>query len=516
MDTTSSIILGIVAFLIGGLTYFLVSLILRKRAQKTIRQLLDEAKVESERVKKEAQIGAKDEVYRLKEDFNKETQDARNELKQMEKRLLKREDALDSKVESIQRRERYIENLEKSAEQKYKELEAKTKEMENLINEEKKNLYNISGLNKEEATKLLLNRLETELATEKASLIQKTQNTAKEMAESEAKKIVALAIQRCAVDHTAPSVVATIDLPNEEMKGRVIGREGRNIRAFEKATGVDVIVDDTPGVIVVSAFDSVRREIARRVMEKLVLDGRIHPGRIEEMVETARKELDEQIQQTGKQTCYELNIHNINPKIVSLLGRLKYRTSYGQNVLQHSIEVAYLSAAIAADLGLDPVLAKRCGLLHDIGKAIDQEEEGTHPSLGAELARRSEERAEVIDAIEKHHETINPDFLYTVIVSAADAISAARPGARRETVEKYIKRLERLESIAGAYEGVENAYAIQAGREIRVIVNASKVDDNQAAITSRNIANDIEKELKYPGEIKVTVIRETRAIEYAR
>lgn len=513
---TVNIIIGVAALVLGGAIAYAAQFLQKNRVNKTIKQLMANANEEVERIKKAATLASKEETYRLKEELNRETQENRNELKNLERRLLKREDALDHKVESIQRRERYIENLEKSTEQKYRELEAKTKEASDLVNEEKKTLYNISGLNKEDATKLLLNKLETELQAEMATMIKKNQEKSQEAADSEAKKMVTMAIQRCAAEHTAQNTVSTVDLPSEDMKGRVIGREGRNIRAFEKAAGVDVIVDDTPGVIVISSFDSVKREIARRSMEKLIIDGRIHPGRIEEIIEATRKEVEDLIQQTGKQVCYDMNIHNINPKIVTMLGRLRFRTSYGQNILQHSVEVAYLSEAIASELGLNAVLAKRCGLLHDIGKATDQVEEGTHPKLGAELARRSEERPEVIDAIEKHHDTMNPEFLYTVLVSAADAISAARPGARRETVDKYIKRLERLESIATAYQGVENAYAIQAGREIRVIVNSGKIDDSQATIVSRNIANDIEKELKYPGEIKVTVVRETRAIEYAR
>jgi ribonuclease Y len=513
---TVNIIIGVAALVFGGAIAYAVQLLQKNRVNKTVKQLLADAGEEAERIKKAATLASKEEIYRFREDLNRETQEGRNELKNLERRLEKREDALDHKVESIQRRERYVENLEKSAEQKYRELEAKTKEMSDLVNEEKKTLYNISGLNKEDATKLLLNKLENELQSEMAAMIRKNHEKSQEAAESEAKKVVTMAIQRCAAEHTAQNTVSTVDLQSEDMKGRVIGREGRNIRAFEKAAGVDVIVDDTPGVIVISSFDSVKREIARRSMEKLIIDGRIHPGRIEEIVEATRKEVEDVIQQTGKQVCYDMNIHNINPKIVTMLGRLRFRTSYGQNILQHSVEVAYLSEAMASELGLKPELAKRCGLLHDIGKATDQVEEGTHPKLGSELARRCEERPEVIDAIEKHHDTMNPEFLYTVLVSAADAISAARPGARRETVDKYIKRLERLEAIATAYQGVENAYAIQAGREIRVIVNSGKIDDSQATIVSRNIANDIEKELKYPGEIKVTVVRETRAIEYAR
>ncbi|MFA5794040.1 MAG: ribonuclease Y [Candidatus Brocadiia bacterium] len=516
MENLITIIVGVLGLGVGAVVVYFISSTQKKKVNKVADQIIAEAKEESERIKKAGALASKEEVYRLKEQLNHDAQEERNELKAFERRLLKREDALDHKVESLQRREKYIENLEKSSEQKLRDMEAKTKELTDLINEEKKTLYNISGLNKEEATRILLSKMESELQSEIVGMVNKYRAKARETTEGEAKKVISLAIQRCAAEHTAQNTVSTVDLPNEDMKGRIIGREGRNIRAFEKAAGVDVIVDDTPGVLVISSFDSVKREIARRSMEKLIIDGRIHPGRIEEIVEATRKEVEDVIQQTGKQTCYDLNILNINPKLVTMLGRLRFRTSYGQNILQHSIEVAYLTETMASELKLNPELARRCGLLHDIGKATDQVEEGTHPGLGAELARRCEERPEIVDAIEKHHDTMNPEFVYTVLVAAADAISAARPGARRETVDKYIKRLERLEAIATAYQGVENAFAIQAGREIRVIVNSGQIDDSQATIISRNIANDIEKELKYPGEIKVTVVRETRAIEYAR
>ncbi|MEK7449074.1 MAG: ribonuclease Y [Planctomycetota bacterium] len=502
--------------LLGYGIFVMIGFLRKAGAQRKAETILISAREEAERIKKDASLASKEEVYKAKESFARETQESSQELKNFEKRLLKREDALDHKADTLQRRERYIENLEKNLETQNKETEARKSELNRLIEEEKKTLYNVAALNKEEATKMLLGKLEGELQVEMAGLINKVKEQTKEAAEVEAKRIITMAIQRCAANHTVESVVSAIDLPNEEMKGRIIGREGRNIRAFEKVTGIDVIVDDTPGVIVIYGFDCVRREIARRAMEKLIVDGRIHPGRIEEVVENTRKEVDEVIQETGKQVCYEVGLHNINPKLVPVLGRLKFRTSYGQNVLQHSVEVAHLTASMAAELGLDANLAKRCGLLHDIGKAVDQESEGTHPVLGADLARRFGERPEVIDAIEGHHADMKPDFIYTVLVTAADAISASRPGARRESLDKYVKRLERLESIANGYTGVEHAYAIQAGRELRVIVNASKMDDNQATITCRNIAKDIEKELKYPGEIKVTLIRETRIIEYAR
>ena len=505
------------AGLVAGYGIFMLISVLRKGgARRKAENIVNIAKQEAEHVKKDALLASREEVYKLKESFEKETQETRQELKSLERRLLKREDALDRKVDTLQRRERQLENQERNLDRKNKEAEDKKSELDALLAEEKKTLYKLAGLNKEDATKLLLSKLENEMETEMAGMINKVKDRAKETANAEAKRVITMAIQRCAADHTAESVVSTIDLPSEDMKGRIIGREGRNIRAFEKASGIDVIVDDTPGVIVISGFDGVRREIGRRAMEKLISDGRIHPGRIEEVVEKTKKEVDEVIQQTGKQVCSEMGMHNIHPKLVHTLGRLKYRTSYGQSVLQHSTEVSVLAMIMASELKLDAQLAKRAGLLHDIGKAVDQDSEGTHPSLGGELARRYNERPEVIDAIEKHHEDANADFIYTVLISAADAISAGRPGARRESLEKYVKRLERLEAIANGYTGVENTYAIQAGRELRVIANAKKVDDNQATIICRNIAQDIEKELKYPGEIKVTLIRETRIIEYAR
>jgi ribonuclease Y len=510
------ILVVIGAFILGAAAFYMVVLIQRKREKGKTRDIISQSQTDAERIKKEAAFAAKEEAYRIKEQANRDIQETRQELKSFERRLLKREDVIDRKADMFQKRERYVENMEKSVEEKNKLIENKNKELADIIETEKKTLHQISGLSKDEASKILLSRIETELQKEEVDLIRKYQEKSKEMAENEARRVVTMAIQKYAADQTTQSTVSTVDIINDDMKGRIIGREGRNIRAFEKASGVELIVDDTPGVVVISSFDAVRREVARRALEKLIADGRIQPGRIEEIIELSKKEVDEFIIQAGKQTCYEMNIPNLNQKLVALLGRLKFRTSYGQNVLQHSIEVAYLSSAMAAELKFDANLAKRAGLLHDIGKAIDQVEEGTHPALGADLAKRCDEKPEVINAIEKHHETTSPELLYTVLVAAADAISAARPGARRDTVEKYLQRIKQLETIANAYQGVENSYAIQAGREIRVIVNVTKVDDNQATIISRNIAKDIEKDLKYPGEIKVTVIRETRAIEYAR
>jgi ribonuclease Y len=416
----------------------------------------------------------------------------------------------------LNRKEQQLEELARTFERRSLDLKQRETDVSRLQEQANNELQRISGLSSDEAKRILLEKTSQELEQERAELVRKAADRAHEEAEEQARTIISSAIQRCAADHTAENVVSVIDLASDDMKGRIIGREGRNIRAFEKATGMDVIVDDTPGVVVVSGFNSIRREVARRAMEKLILDGRIHPARIEEVVQATEKEMEQVIQEAGRKAAREVDVHNLPPKLVSYLGRLKYRTSYGQNVLQHSIEVANLSGIIAGELGLDAQLAKRCGLLHDLGKSADHEQEGSHPDIGADLARRFQERPEVISAAGGHHDTgAMADSVYTAIVAAADAISAARPGARRETLENYIKRLERLEGIARAYPGVDKAYAIQAGREVRVIVNAQKVPDGHLAKLCRDIAKDVENEMTYPGEVKVTVIRETRAVEVA-
>jgi metal dependent phosphohydrolase len=384
----------------------------------------------------------------------------------------------------------------------------KSAQLDDLIQEEKNTLYRVSGLSADDAEKLLLNRLEKELERECASLIEKYTNKAKDEAEKNAISIVGTAIQRYTANNTIDNVVSTIELPGDEMKGRIIGREGRNIRAFEKATGVDVIVDDTPGIIVLSGFDGVRREVARLAMKKLIVDGRIHPARIEEVVQETEKDIEQIILETGKQTSFELGIHDLHPEIIKLLGRLRYRTSYGQNQLQHSIEVSHLAGVLAGELKLDAQIARRCGLLHDIGKALSADVEGTHAIVGADFAKRYDEKPEIINAIASHHEEVPSETVYSVLINAADAISASRPGARRETLEKYVKRLEKLESVAMSFSGVESAFAIQAGREVRVIVHPDKVSDSLASKICYDIAKNIEEELEYPGEVTVTVIRE--------
>ncbi len=499
--------------------YFICILVYRKRhsaSEKKLKQLIEESTREAGKVKKEAELAAKAELYHRKEAFEKETQETRMELKQQERRLSKREDNMERKMELLTKKERYIDTLSANFALKEKKIDEKRLELEKVIEEENRALLRISNLSREEAEKLLLSRLEKELDIKCAEVISKKITEAKENAEQTATSLISTAIQRCAATHTAENIVSSIELPNNEMKGRIIGREGRNIRAFEKATGIDVIVDDTPGVIVLSGFDSVRREIARQSMEKLILDGRIHPAHIEEIVKETEKEIEQVIQETGKQTCFELGIHNVHPELIKLLGRLKYRTSYGQNQLQHSIEVSNLMGIIAGELKLDVPLAKRCGLLHDIGKAIGPEMEGTHAIAGADLAKRYDERPEVVNAIGGHHEEKPVESVYTVLVSATDAISAGRPGARRETLEKYIKRLERLESIATSFSGVESAYAIQAGREVRVMVCPDKINDKIAAKMCYDIAREVEAQLEYPGEVVVTVIRETRFVEHAK
>ncbi|TVL99913.1 ribonuclease Y [uncultured Candidatus Kuenenia sp.] len=499
--------------------YFICIAVIRKKQaakEKKVQQLIEDSKREAEKIKKEAELSAKAELFQRKEAIEKEMQETKIELRQQERRLSKREDNLERKVELLTKKEKHLDTLSANLGIKEKKVDEKNVELEKIIEEENNTLLKISNMSRDEAEKLLLTRLERELDIKCAELISKKIEEAKENAEQTALSLITTSIQRCASSHTAENIVSSIELPNNEMKGRIIGREGRNIRAFEKATGIDVIVDDTPGVIVLSGFDCVRREIARQSMEKLIVDGRIHPAHIEEIVKETEKEIEQVIMETGKQTCFDLGVHHIHPELIRLVGRLKYRTSYGQNQLKHSIEVANLMGILAGELKLDVALAKRCGLLHDIGKATGSESEGTHAIVGADLAKRYDERNEVINAIGGHHEERPVESVYTVLVSAADAISAGRPGARRETLEKYIKRLEKLEGIATSFNGVESAYAIQAGREVRIMVCPDKVNDKAAAKMCYDIANEIEKQLEYPGEVIVTVIRETRFVERAK
>ena len=514
------LLVGLLSALSAGVAGWFLRVLWQRYRLAMARQradlIIEEARAEAERTRRDADLAIKEELFQRRQALEEEVAEARKELKEAERRLAKREDSLDRKADLITKKERLIDEAEQGLAQKSRDLDERAKEVDRLIQEEKDTLYRITGLGPEEAKRILLERLETEVQHEASMIINRAIGEAQEEAERRAREIITTAIQRCAADHTVENVVSTIDLPGDEMKGRIIGREGRNIRAFERATGVDVIVDDTPGVVVVSGFDPIRREIARRSLEKLVSDGRIHPARIEEVVAATTKEVNELIVEAGKQAAMDADVHGLHPKEIGLLGRLHFRTSYGQSVLKHSLEVAYLASHIAGELGLDAKLAKRCGLLHDIGKAVDHEVEGGHPQIGADLARRYGERDEVVNAIAAHHEDVPATSVYTTVVAAADAISASRPGARRETLEKYIKRLQRLEELATSFEGVESAYAIQAGREIRVIVDSAKVSDRDALRLCRAIAQQIEKELSYPGEVKVTLIRETRVVEYAR
>jgi ribonuclease Y len=470
---------------------------------------LEEADKDAETNKKEIVLEAKEEVHKLRAELDREIRDRRNEVQRIERRLLQREELLDKKVDALEQRE---ESLTK----KQKEAQKVHEDVLELYKKQVTELERLSGLSSEEAKQLLLSDIEKEIKHEAAMMIKDIESKAKEEGERKAKEIISLAIQKCAADHVAETTVSVVALPNDEMKGRIIGREGRNIRTLETLTGIDLIIDDTPEAVILSGFDPIRREVARVALEKLIVDGRIHPARIEEMVEKAKKEVDAYLRDQGEQATFETGVHGIHPEIIKLLGRLKFRTSYGQNVLKHSIEVAHLAATMAAELGADVKLAKRAGLLHDIGKAVDHEVEGPHVQIGADLAKRYKENNDVIHAISAHHGDIEATTVEAVLVQAADAISAARPGARRETLESYIKRLEKLEEIANSIDGVEKSFAIQAGREIRIMVKPDEIGDTDIVSVARDIVKRVENELEYPGQIKINVIRETRAIEYAK
>jgi ribonuclease Y len=473
-------------------------------------------KTEAENKAREIELKAKAEQMELRKQFDKETEAARRELKELDARLTKREDILDKKLDTLTVKERHLEDLQNRVTRSQQSVEAKDQELTRVLAEQRDRLLQISGLTADQAKEMLFKRIEEETRHECGELIQNITEHAQEEAKDKARQIIIQAIQRYAAEQTSDHTVSTVQIPSDDMKGRVIGREGRNIRSFEKATGVDVIIDDTPGVVVVSCFDPVRREIARISLERLVQDGRIHPARIEEVVAQVSKEMDEELSKIGKEAVQESNLPGIAKPVVPMLGRLHYRTSYGQNVLKHSLEVAYLSQTIADELGLDGQLARRAGLLHDIGKAMDHEQEGGHPQIGMEFLKRFNEPEAVLNAALAHHGDVPPTTPYTWIVMAADAISASRPGARRESLERYVKRLQDLEELAKGFDGVRQAYAIQAGREVRVIVDAKQVDDKVAMKIARDVAKKIETDMQYPGEIKVTLIREVRAVEYAR
>ena len=515
-----AVLASVFCFILGicltAVVHQMISRAKAKTFEQDLQRQIEGAKREAENIIKSTQIDAAAEAIKKKEEFTAESNQIRSELRETEARLSKREDTLDRQAEQLQQREKALKQQEQEIDRRVHSIGTKEKQLSVLMAQQKNQLLKITAMDVEEAKDLLLKRLEDECEHEMSTLIQRKVEEATESAEDKSREIMNTAIQRYAAEHTCDVSVSTVEIPNDDMKGRVIGREGRNIRAFEKATGVDVIVDDTPGMIVVSGFNPVRREVARLSMERLIQDGRIHPSRIEELVAQTKKDVNHKVLQLGKEAAVEANVRGLSNKVLSLLGALSFRTSYGQNVLRHSVEVAFLTQVMADELGLDGTMARRAGLLHDIGKAIDHEVEGSHPEIGANYLKRFNESPVVLNAVAGHHGDVAAENPYTPLVAAADAISASRPGARRETLERYIKRLEKLEEIASGFSGVENAYAIQAGREIRVIVDAEKVDDESAVKIARDIAKKVEGEMTYPGEIQVTLLREVRCIEYAK
>lgn len=515
--SVTMVVVAVIVALVAVVLCFFAGIPFRKRvAEKAIssaeseaRRIVEDAEKQAETKRKEGVIEAKEEALRIKNEAENELKERRNEVSRLERRAVQKEENLDKKLESLERKEETLER-------KIKENEEKKEQIEQLREEQTNELQRISGMSVEEARMTLLERVEIDARHDMAQKLSEIEQEYRESADEKAKNIVTLAIQRCAADSVSEATVSVVDLPNDEMKGRIIGREGRNIRAIETLTGVDLIIDDTPEAITISTFDPVRREIARLALEKLISDGRIHPSRIEEMVEKSRREVENTIKKEGEQATFEVGVHGINHELIKILGRLKFRTSYGQNVLKHSIEVAHIAGMIASELGLDATLAKRAGLLHDIGKAMSHEVDGSHVQIGVDLARKYKESKEVIHAIEAHHGDVEPTTLVAMIVQAADAISAARPGARRENLENYIKRLQRLEEIANSFDGIEKSFAIQAGREIRIMVKPEQIGDEDMLFLSKEIAKKIESELEYPGQIKIHLIRETRAFEYAK
>ena len=510
------IIINIAVFLIAAVIFTFVGIFIRKKiaesklksAENEAKKILDMAKIEAENSKKEEIFKAKEEILSARKDLDDEIRERRGEVQQQERRLIQKEENLERKLESVDKKEKDLLNKEQ-------ELAVKKEELKEIANRQMAELQKISGLSTEEAKKKLLSELEKTMTAEKAAVVREYESKAKEEAMKNAKEIVGYAIQKCAADHTSETTVSIVSLPNDDMKGRIIGREGRNIKALETLTGIDLIIDDTPEAVVISGFDPLRREVAKIALEKLIEDGRIHPAKIEEMVEKAKEEVENTIKEEGERAVLETGVVGLHPDLVKLIGKLKYRTSYGQNVLNHSIEVSNLARIMADELGLDPKLARRAGLLHDIGKALDHDMEGTHVEIGVEILKKYKENEKVINAVEAHHGDVEPQTIEAVLVQAADAISASRPGARRETLENYIKRLETLEKIADSFEGVEKSFAIQAGREVRIIVKPEKITDDQMVLMARDVAKKVEDEMEYPGQIKVQIIRETRASDIA-
>ncbi len=478
-------------------------------AETVVKRMIDDAEKKAESVKKEKLVEAKEEVHKVRAEAEKEYKERRNELQKYEKRVLQKEETLDKKISQVEEKDNRYND-------KFRKLQEKEEDISKLVDAQMQKLEDVSKLTLDEAKREILSMAEREVKQEMAIMVKDLESKAKDEAEKKAREIVSYAIQRCAADHVAETTVSVVSLPNDEMKGRIIGREGRNIRTLETLTGVDFIIDDTPEAVVLSAFDPIRREIARIALERLISDGRIHPSRIEEMVEKAKVEVDTMIKEEGEKASFETGVFGLHPELIKLLGRLKYRTSYGQNVLKHSVEISHLCGIMATEIGADPKLAKRAGLLHDIGKAVDHEMEGTHVEIGMDLLRRYKESKEVIHAMSTHHGDYEPQSVEAVLVTAADAISAARPGARGETLEAYIKRLEKLEEISNDFEGVDKSYAIQAGREVRILVKPEDINDAGLPLLARNITKRIEQEMEYPGQIKVNIIRETRAIDYAK
>ena len=518
-----NMVIGIAGLLVGVLLALAIAWLRRKQqrgqmelAQGTAARIIEEAKKEASAIKKEAEIQARDSVLQARTDFEKEVRETRRELQALEKRLINKEENLDKRVEAAEKRESELGRRESSVKAREKSLEEKATECDRLSDEAKRQIEHVAGMTREEAKKSLIDQMVEEAKHESAKRVRVIEEEAKEEAARRGQKIVALAIERLAGDFVAERTVTVVPLPSDDLKGRIIGREGRNIRALEAATGIDLIVDDTPESVIISGHNPIRREIARLSLEKLISDGRIHPGRIEEVVRKAEQEVDEAIREAGQKAIFDVGVHGVHPELVKLLGRLKYRYSYAQNVLLHSIEAAFICGNMAAELGLNEKQARRAALLHDIGKAVDHEVEGSHAIIGAELARKYGESPKIVNAIAAHHEDVKAETILAPLVDAADALSGARPGARREMLETYVRRLEELERITNSFKGVEKSYAVQAGREIRIIVQHDLVSDQEAALLAREIARKIEAEMTYPGQIKVTVIREVRSVEYAR